>query len=269
LWTLRLLARTLFTPASATHFFLLFARLIFLRSLNTIFNDLFFRFRYGSRTLRFYFRGFLNFFCRSGILLYTGDVFVATSSATATTPPTASAPPAYRRLSTLAGLLVGLRVRKRIGNCHLRLLVGIDRFITGEVATEFNRLTLTLPLLLLGFSARMAAAFAESAAFTPAVAAALPLLISLLVAALRLGYDLFVVVVFLDPFDEVGDIEEGVAFKPDFNECGLHARKHARDFAFVNGSREGVFILAFEIDFYDLVIFNDRKFGLMRRRCDK
>jgi hypothetical protein len=85
----------------------------------------------------------------------------------------------------------------------------------------------------------------------------------------RLRYDFLLVLVFLNAFHEVGDVQEGVALKSDLNERRLHARKHACDFTFVNGSREGVFVLAFEIDFYDLIIFDDGEFGLVGGRSDE
>jgi len=50
-------------------------------------------------------------------------------------------------------------------------------------------------------------------------------------------------------FEKVGHIEKGIALQADIDKRRLHARQHARDAPFVNGSRERVFVLAFKIDF--------------------
>jgi hypothetical protein len=47
------------------------------------------------------------------------------------------------------------------------------------------------------------------------------------------GYD---VVEFFEIFEEVADVEEGVAIESDFDEGRLHAGQHARDTAFVDAS---------------------------------
>jgi len=62
---------------------------------------------------------------------------------------------------------------------------------------------------------------------------------------MRDGLDLAVFVLRLD---EVGDVKERVAFQADLDESRLHAGKHARHFAFIDGSSEGVFVLAFKIN---------------------
>jgi hypothetical protein len=47
---------------------------------------------------------------------------------------------------------------------------------------------------------------------------------------------------------EVGDVEEGVALQANLHEGRLHAGKHARDAAVVDGAGEGVFVLALVVD---------------------
>src|SRR6185437_4017880 len=66
-------------------------------------------------------------------------------------------------------------------------------------------------------------------------------------------------------FQEVCYVKKGVAFQPQVDERRLHAGKHARHFAFVNGSGERVLILPLVIDFGELLVFNDRKPRFVRR----
>ena len=96
----------------------------------------------------------------------------------------------------------------------------------------------------------------------PATSALGPLLAA---AALLLGIrsKFFRVFLFLQ---EVGDVQKGVALQPQFDKCRLHAGKHTRYFAFVNGSGERVLILALVIDLGELIVLNNRKPRLMRRR---
>ncbi len=61
-------------------------------------------------------------------------------------------------------------------------------------------------------------------------------------AALRLHFLYFVfdgfddVINFLDLFEEIADVQEGVAIEADIHKGRLHARQHARHAAFVNAS---------------------------------
>jgi hypothetical protein len=48
---------------------------------------------------------------------------------------------------------------------------------------------------------------------------------------------------------KVGDIEERIALQANVNESGLHSGKNASDASFVNGTCQGVFVLAFEVNF--------------------
>ena len=55
--------------------------------------------------------------------------------------------------------------------------------------------------------------------------------------------------------DEVGYVEERVALQAEVDKCRLHAGQNARYAAVVNGTREGVFVFAFVIDFRELIVF--------------
>jgi len=55
--------------------------------------------------------------------------------------------------------------------------------------------------------------------------------------------------------DEVGDVEEGIAFQAEVDKSRLHARQNARHAPVVNGTREGVLVFAFVIDFRELIVF--------------
>src|SRR5579885_479868 len=72
------------------------------------------------------------------------------------------------------------------------------------------------------------------------------------------GDDLVVLLVVLE---KVRDIEECVALQPDVHKRRLHAGQHPRHPAFVDASRQRVFVLALEIDFDYLVILDHRHLG--------
>ena len=48
---------------------------------------------------------------------------------------------------------------------------------------------------------------------------------------------------------EVGDVKERVAFQANVNKSRLHSGKNAGYASFVNGTCQGVFVLAFEVNF--------------------
>jgi hypothetical protein len=48
---------------------------------------------------------------------------------------------------------------------------------------------------------------------------------------------------------KVGDVKERVAFQANVNKSGLHSGKNAGDTSFVNGTCQGVFVLAFQVNF--------------------
>ncbi len=56
-------------------------------------------------------------------------------------------------------------------------------------------------------------------------------------------------------FQEVGDVEEGVALQSDVDKCRLHAGKHTRDASVINRTRQGVLVFAFVVDFRELIVF--------------
>jgi hypothetical protein len=124
---------------------------------------------------------------------------------------------------------------------------------------------LTIPTTVVATPVLLVTTAATTTPLIPASAFALRLLL----LSARLRDDFLIVLIFLDAFHEVGHVQERVALESDLDERRLHARKHACDFTFVNGSREGVFVLAFEIDFYDLIIFDDGEFGLVGGRSDE
>ncbi len=69
-------------------------------------------------------------------------------------------------------------------------------------------------------------------------------------------------------FEEVGDVEEGVALEADVHEARLHAGEDAGYAAVVDGTGEGVFVLALVIDFGECFVFDDGQTRLMRRAGD-
>jgi hypothetical protein len=70
-------------------------------------------------------------------------------------------------------------------------------------------------------------------------------------------------------FHEVGNVEKGIAFQADVDESRLHAWKHAGYAAFVNGSCEGVLVLALKINFREQIVFDQAHLGFVGGRRDK
>ena len=64
---------------------------------------------------------------------------------------------------------------------------------------------------------------------------------------------------------KVGDVKEGVALQANVDKCRLHSRKHAGYASFVNGTCQGVFIFALEVDFREQIVFDQPHFGFVRR----
>jgi hypothetical protein len=50
-------------------------------------------------------------------------------------------------------------------------------------------------------------------------------------------------------FEKIGDVKKRVAFQANVDEGRLHSREDAGDTAFVNGSRERVFVFTLKVDF--------------------
>jgi len=55
-------------------------------------------------------------------------------------------------------------------------------------------------------------------------------------------------IVVVQIFKNITDIEEGVAIETDVHESGLHTGKDAGDFTFVDAADEGEFFFALDID---------------------
>jgi hypothetical protein len=58
------------------------------------------------------------------------------------------------------------------------------------------------------------------------------------------------VIVVFQIFENVADVEEGIAIEADIHECRLHAGENAGDFAFVNAADEGELFFTLDINFY-------------------
>ena len=89
-----------------------------------------------------------------------------------------------------------------------------------------------------------------------------------LVAAAGRGFFELVGLFRVFEFEEVGYIEEGVAFEAHVHKGGLHAGQDAGDATVVNGPRQGVLVFAFVVDFRELIVFKDCKPRFMRRGGD-
>jgi len=59
-----------------------------------------------------------------------------------------------------------------------------------------------------------------------------------------------VVIVILEIFENVADVQEGVAIQTNVHESRLHSRKDAGDFAFVDAADEGELFFALDVNFY-------------------
>ena len=56
-------------------------------------------------------------------------------------------------------------------------------------------------------------------------------------------------IVILEIFEDVTDVEESVAIETDVHESGLHAGKDAGDFPFVDAADESELFFPFDINF--------------------
>jgi hypothetical protein len=56
------------------------------------------------------------------------------------------------------------------------------------------------------------------------------------------------VIVVFEIFENVTDVEEGIAIQADIHESGLHARKDAGYFSFVDAADESEFFFAFDVN---------------------
>jgi hypothetical protein len=63
---------------------------------------------------------------------------------------------------------------------------------------------------------------------------------------------------------KVGDVEERVALQANVDKRRLHSREYAGYASFVDGTCQGVFIFALEVDFREQIVFDQPHFGLVR-----
>jgi hypothetical protein len=56
-------------------------------------------------------------------------------------------------------------------------------------------------------------------------------------------------VVLFEVFENVTDVQEGIAIETDVHKGGLHAGKDAGDFSFVDAANEGEFFFALDVNF--------------------
>jgi hypothetical protein len=57
------------------------------------------------------------------------------------------------------------------------------------------------------------------------------------------------VVVVFKIFEDVADVQEGIAIEADVHESGLHTREDAGDSAFVDAADEGELFFALDVNF--------------------
>ncbi len=63
---------------------------------------------------------------------------------------------------------------------------------------------------------------------------------------------------------KVGDIEERVALQANVDKGRLHSGEDASYAAFIDGTCQGVFVFAFEVDFREQIVFDQPHFGFVR-----
>ncbi len=63
---------------------------------------------------------------------------------------------------------------------------------------------------------------------------------------------------------KVGDIEERVALQANVDKGRLHSGEDASNAAFIDGTCQGVFVFAFEVDFREQIVFDQPHFGFVR-----
>ena len=104
--------------------------------------------------------------------------------------------------------------------------------------------------------ARTAITVAATIPVTPAVTIPVSVLPH---GALVAGYLVEVVVL----FEEVRNVEKRVAFEAHIDESRLHSGQHARDAPLMNAAGERIFVGALEVNFHQLIVFDESYFGLM------
>jgi hypothetical protein len=73
-------------------------------------------------------------------------------------------------------------------------------------------------------------------------------------------------IVLLAVLKKIGHVKKRIALQSNVHESGLHSGKDARNTAFVNAAREGIFFFTLVVNFHELVIFQNRHAGFMLTR---
>ena len=66
----------------------------------------------------------------------------------------------------------------------------------------------------------------------------------------RLRSVTMIVIVILEVFEDVADVQKGIAVQPDINERGLHTGEHAGYAALVDAADQREFFFALDVNFY-------------------
>jgi hypothetical protein len=167
----------------------------------------------------------------------------STAATAAATTPSAPALGAFHVFIALSCLVW---FRGRLG-CRLYRL-GLDAGL-GDLA-RFAAITTPVPVAI--------PAAAVTTAFAALALAALANFARSLVAAGDGRLFDFVALFLVFKLQEVSDIQERVPLQPEVDKGGLHAGKHAGHTPVVDGTREGVLVFAFVINFSELVVFQNR-----------
>ncbi len=64
-------------------------------------------------------------------------------------------------------------------------------------------------------------------------------------------------------FEEVRDVQERVPLQPYIDKCRLHPGQDTRDAPLMDTARQRILVGALEINFHQLIVFNQRYLGLV------
>ena len=133
------------------------------------------------------------------------------------------------------------------------------RHRSSRLHRRFFRRAAVLTWLLLSLAGTRAAVFLTSTVTVDSLRSVLGHAMRMLYLARGLtgGRGLLQLVGFFLVFelDEVGDVEERIALQAQVDKCRLHAGENPRHASVVDGTREGVFVFAFVVDFRELIVF--------------